>query len=174
MATSVARRQDTVNDDEGDPGRSRTPAGDAFSAFAIGVIRLSARLEAAGDVLARPAGQSSARWLVMAAVEDAPATVAQVARVLGLARQSVQRVADLLERDGLAAYDDNPGHRRARLLRLTSHGVDVLASIQAAQRQWANELGARIGERDLRRAAAIVERARSTLGGPSGSPRSKP
>jgi uncharacterized protein with von Willebrand factor type A (vWA) domain len=59
-------------------------------------------------------------------------------------------------------------------LRLTSHGVDVLASIQAAQRQWANELGARIGERDLRRAAAIVERARSTLGGPSGSPRSKP
>ncbi len=52
-------------------------------------------LTAAGDVLARPAGQTSARWQVLAAVEDAPATVADVARALGLARQSVQREADL-------------------------------------------------------------------------------
>jgi DNA-binding MarR family transcriptional regulator len=143
----------------------RTPAGDAFSYFAIGVIRLSAQLEAAGDALARPAGQSSARWLVLAAVEDEPTTVAQVARRLGLARQSVQRVADILEREGLAAYDENPGHRRARLLRLTARGRDVLRSIQAAQRQWADELGARLGERDLRKAATTLERARAALAG---------
>lgn len=33
-----------------------------------------------------------------------PKPVAEVARQLRLARQSLQRVADLLERDGLVAY----------------------------------------------------------------------
>ena len=36
-------------------------------------------------------------------VEDGEHTVAETARTLGLARQSVQRVADLLEADGLVA-----------------------------------------------------------------------
>jgi hypothetical protein len=36
-----------------------------------------------------------------------------------LARQGVQRLADVLVRDGLAVYEPNPAHRRAKLLRLT-------------------------------------------------------
>jgi DNA-binding MarR family transcriptional regulator len=168
MATTVSSRQHTVNRGQPADADARSASGDAFSAFAIAVIRLAAQLEADGDALARPVGQSSARWLVMAAVEETPATVAQVARLLGLARQSVQRVADLLERDGLAAYGDNPGHRRARLLRLTPRGREILSSIQAAQRRWANELGSMLGERDLRRAATTLERARSTLAGRDG------
>ena len=86
------------------------------------VFRLEGFLTAAGDALAAPAGQSSARWRVLAAVEDRPMTVAQIARAWSLARQSVQRIADLLVRDGLVAYEDNPEHRRAKLVRLTPAG----------------------------------------------------
>jgi DNA-binding MarR family transcriptional regulator len=120
-------------------------------------------LTAEGDALAKPAGQSTARWQVLAAVENGPATVAHVARVLGLARQSVQRVADLLEREGLAAYEANPEHQRAQLVHLTPRGRSVLATIQDAQRAWANELGAQYGEAPLRRATQVLERVLTGL-----------
>jgi DNA-binding MarR family transcriptional regulator len=129
----------------------------------VRVFQLDGLFSAAGDALARPAGQTSARWQVMAAIEDGPATVAQIARRLRLARQSVQRVADLLETDGIAAYEDNPGHRRAKLLRLTGKGAKALRTIQAGQRRWANALGAEIGERDLRQASKVLSRVLNTL-----------
>jgi DNA-binding MarR family transcriptional regulator len=141
---------------ESDPPR-RTPAGDAMSAFAIRVFLVHGRLVAAGDALARPAGQTSARWLVLAAVEDEPLTVAQVARRLHLARQSVQPVANLLVRGRFAAFHENPRDRRAQLLALTPAGRESLGAIQAAQREWADALGARIGARRLGRAVAILD-----------------
>jgi DNA-binding MarR family transcriptional regulator len=137
---------------------ARTPAGDAFSALVIRIIRLGGLLSAAGDELARPAGQTSARWLVLAAIEEQPATVARIARLLGLARQSVQRVADLLVEDGLSVFVDNPDHRRAKLLRLTPRGRRTLRTIQDAQRVWADDLGARMGAADLRRATKVLDR----------------
>ena len=142
---------------------SRTAAGDAFSILVIQAFQLNGLLTAAGDAIARPAGQTTARWQVLAAIESEPATVAQVARALGLARQSVQRTADLLVRDGLAAYEDNPAHRRAKLLRVSDSGRAALATIQEAQRRWADELGRAIGERDLRRASDVLDRTIAAL-----------
>jgi DNA-binding MarR family transcriptional regulator len=148
----------------------RTPAGDALSMLVIQVLRLSGLLTAAGDALAEPAGQTSARWQVLAGAEHAPMTVAQIARRLGLARQSVQRVSDLLEREGLVAYEDNPDDQRAQLLELTPRGRSALATIQKAQRAWADALGARIGEADLRRAGDVLERLWAALQEPSQTP----
>jgi DNA-binding MarR family transcriptional regulator len=150
MTENLAERQHAVNFGE------RTTAGDAFSELVVQVFRLNGALVAAGDALAKPAGQTSARWKVLAAIEDQPATVAQIARVFGLARQNVQRVADLLVEDGLAAYQDNPRHRRAKLLILTPSGRKVISRIQAAQREWANRLGAQVGENSLRTGVAAL------------------
>jgi DNA-binding MarR family transcriptional regulator len=137
---------------------TRTPAGDALSVLVVQVFRLHGLLTAAGDALARPAGQTSARWQVLAAVEKAPRPVAGIARALALTRQSVQRVADLLVEEGLAAYGDNPEHLRAKLVRLTPRGRAALTTIQDAQRAWADSLAAAIGEPDLRRTSAVLER----------------
>ncbi|HET7030151.1 MAG TPA: MarR family transcriptional regulator [Candidatus Limnocylindrales bacterium] len=135
----------------------RTPAGDAFSALVARVFRLNGLLAAAGDALSRPAGQSSARWQVLAILEGEPATVASIARVLGLARQSVQRIADILEGEGLIRYVENPRHRRARLAQLSAEGRIVLAAIQAAQRPWADRVGGAVGAPSLRRATATLD-----------------
>jgi DNA-binding MarR family transcriptional regulator len=174
----VPDRQHAVNIRATDPGGSeggtghestlawrppRTPAGDAFSGLAFRVLRLAGILEAAGDALARPAGQSTARWQVLAAVEGQPASVAGIARALGLARQSVQRVADALEAGGLVGYEDNPRHRRARLVRLTPEGRVVLAAIQAAQAPWADGLGARVGTEKLDRANRVLDQVLAAL-----------
>lgn len=167
MATSVPKRQHPVNiataSGSARKAVSRTPAGDAFSGLVVQVFRLNGLLTAAGDEMARPAGQTSARWQVLAAADHAPMTVAQIARALNLARQSVQRVADLLVGDGLATYMENPGHRRAKLVALTPAGRKALRSIQAAQRVWADEIGAQVGEADLVQANATLDRALRAL-----------
>jgi DNA-binding MarR family transcriptional regulator len=100
---------------------------------------------------------------VLAAVEREPMTVAQIARAWSLARQSVQRVADLLERDGLVSYEANPAHRRASLLQLTPEGRTALRRIQAAQREWADHAGREIGLDDLTTANRILARVLEAL-----------
>src|SRR5436853_538967 len=122
--------------------KKRTPDGDAFAALSIAVLRFSAHLQAEGDALAKPAGQTSARWQVLAAADHAPMSVADAARALGLARQGVQRIADLLEGEGLIAYRANPVHQRAKLMELTEAGKRALADISGRQAVWANEHGA--------------------------------
>ena len=162
MEPSVAARQHVVNAEAGPP--SRTPAGDAFTALLGQVIGLTRRFTTAGEALAKPAGQTLARWLVLETVQDAPATVAQIARTLQLARQGVQRLADLLVRDGLAAYENNPAHRRAKLLRITPPGRTALRTIQTAQAAWADTLGAKIGEAELRQASILLDQVLQAVG----------
>ncbi|HZD38391.1 MAG TPA: MarR family winged helix-turn-helix transcriptional regulator [Actinomycetes bacterium] len=142
-----------------------TPAGDAFTRLLMRVVRLVHDFTAAGEALARPAGQTLARWLVLEEVQREPATVAEIARRLGLARQSVQRVADVLERDGDAAYQENPAHRRAKLLRITPAGLAALRAIQTTQRAWSDALGREVGEAELRAAGAVLDQVLVALRG---------
>jgi DNA-binding MarR family transcriptional regulator len=83
-------------------------------------------------------------------------SVADAARTLGLARQGVQRIADLLEAEGLIAYRDNPAHQRAKLMTLTARGNAVLDEITARQAVWANALGAEMGEERLQQATTLI------------------
>lgn len=153
--STVSERQRAVN---------RTAAGEAFSSLAIQVLTLGAALQAAGDALARPVGQSTARWQVLAAVEDKPASVATVARLLRLTRQSVQRIADLLVAEGLARYETNPAHARSKLLALTPHGRTVLHAIQVAQASWANHIAAGLSPHRLRDAQQVLAEIQHRLG----------
>lgn len=136
----------------------RSPAGDALSALINQVMRLQGLLTASSEILAACAGQTSARWRVLLVIEETPATVAEIARALGLSRQAVQRVADLLEKSGEAAYLANPAHQRAKLLRLTPHGRETLDQIKIYEEPWSNNVAAQIGEEALRRATQTLGR----------------
>jgi DNA-binding MarR family transcriptional regulator len=142
---------------------SHTAPGEVLTALIIPIIQLNAHFGRAGEAIAGTAGQTLARWLVLEAVATAPATVAQVGRGLGLTRQSVQRIADLLARDGLTAYAENPAHERSKLVRLTPRGQRALRTIQAAQRVWSNRVGAEVGEADLRHMDRVVDRLTKAL-----------
>ncbi|MBY5347339.1 MarR family winged helix-turn-helix transcriptional regulator [Rhizobium leguminosarum] len=139
--------------------------GNAFSAFAITALRLAGHLTSAGDRLAKPAGQTSARWQVLAAARRGGMSVAQIARALGLARQGVQRLADVLESEGLIAYSDNPQHQRAKLVRLTAEGAARLGVIDVAQAGWADELGAAFTSAELDATRAVMARVMEMLEG---------
>ena len=159
MAERIQKRHHVVN-----PVRPpRTQAGEAFTDLVLEVAWLGGIFTSIGEALARLGDQTLARWVILDAIEDRPSTVAQIARRRGIARQAVQRVADLLVRDGLAAYEPNPRHRRAKLLRPTERGQEVLRTISVAQKEWADAIGAEIGVAKLRKATALVSEVRRTV-----------
>ncbi|RRS02212.1 MarR family transcriptional regulator [Glycomyces terrestris] len=129
----------------------------------IEVFRANGALLAAGDDLARPAGLTSARWQVLGVIDGEPRTVAEAARTMGLRRQSVQQTADSLVADGLAAYRDNPRHRRAKLLAATPAGLRALADVERRHAAWADALAARLSPADIAAATAALQHLATAL-----------
>ncbi len=74
-------------------------------------------------------GQSMARWQVLNTASSGEWTVPDIARRLGLTRQSVQRVAHALVEDDLASFARNPDRRNSPYLQLTLLGSQTWASI---------------------------------------------
>jgi DNA-binding MarR family transcriptional regulator len=112
------------------------PASNPQSALPIiiaDIYELAGRLRNCGEAIARTVGQTQARWQVMsAAASDRPYTVPQIARVLGVTRQNVQRIADLLAAEGAAEYCDNPDHRASPHFVLTRRGQAALERLTKA------------------------------------------
>lgn len=122
--------------------------------LALTTFRLNGQILALADELARPAGLTAARWQVLGAVLSEPLPVAGIAREMGMARQSVQRIADILVESGLAMYSKNPSHRRAQLLSPTTEGLAAARRINPAHAQAAAQLVAALG---TDRATEIVQ-----------------
>jgi DNA-binding MarR family transcriptional regulator len=133
------------------------------SDLAIEVFRANGALLAAGDALAAPAGLTSARWQVLGVIDHGPLTVADIARTMGLRRQSVQQTADALAADGLAAFHDNPRHRRAKLLEPTIAGREALAEVERAHAEWADRLASALEGAQIATATAVLRALTSAL-----------
>ncbi|MFF0276107.1 MarR family winged helix-turn-helix transcriptional regulator [Streptomyces sp. NPDC004330] len=121
---------------------------DALSRTALGVFRLNGQFLAVSEKLAEPAGLTAAWWQVLGAVLPQPLPVAGIARTMGITRQSVQRIADLLVREGLASYEPNPAHRRAKLLAPSEAGRAAIARIDPGHAELAAALVRELGGQD--------------------------
>ena len=141
----------------------RTPAGDALTELVLKTFRLNGLFLQVAESIARPVGLTAAWWQVLGAVLEGPLTVAGIAREMGLARQSVQRIADLLAERRLVEYRPNPAHRRASLVAPTAAGWAAVESLGAAQHTWANRVGDEVGEHELRQALSVVDRVTAAL-----------
>ena len=138
------------------PGR--TPEGDALTALVLPVFALNGELLEAAAVITAPHELTPARWQVLGAVLEEPLPVAEIARRVGLTRQSVQRVANDVVAQDWAHWQPNPGRRGQNLLVLTDKGRRAIAALTAEQHAWADTVGAAIGEDELRRTLAGVRR----------------
>ena len=124
--------------------------------LAISVFKVNGRLIEIGNHLVRDVGLTAAWWQVLGALgySPVPLPVASIARNMGLTRQSVQRVVDLLAERGLVRFEENPHHRRAQLVVLTDAGRDALAGAEAAEAPMNRLIHERIGGERI--AAAIT------------------
>ena len=114
------------------------------SRFALAVFWVNGLLMNNGEKLTKPLGQSSARWQVLGRASFAPQTVAQMARDMGLSRQSVQRIVNVLKSDGLVRLEEIPTDKRTSVVTLTDAGQKVLAAIYARSSQWTERILSRI------------------------------
>jgi len=103
---------------------SRTPKGKAATKLILSTFRANGLLLDAGDLLSADEGLTSARWQVLGAIAVAgrPLTVPQIARRMGLTRQSVHATVNRLVHDGFLELLPNADHRRSPLVRLTTSG----------------------------------------------------
>lgn len=128
-----------------------------FSAAAITSFRLNGQFLAVAEGLAKPAGLTASWWQVLGAVLHEPLPVSGIAREMGITRQSVQRIADLLVDKGLAEYRDNPAHRRAKLVAVTAEGLAAVRRISPQHAVLAKRLAETMGIDELQRAVAALQ-----------------
>jgi len=138
--------------------RIRTAEGDAATTVVLEIFRVNGLLLADGNRLAVAEGLTAARWQVLGAVALAgrPLTVPQIARRMGLTRQTVQESVNRLLAEALVEARDNLDHRRSPLIGLTALGSQKFTAVDKRQARWINELAAGLQTTDLAAAARLL------------------
>lgn len=134
--------------------------GRIFTEIVLEVFKLDGLLVAEGDELIRNLGITSARWKVLGALaySDGPMTVPQIALAMGQSRQSVQRLTDAMAEQGILEYRDNPFHKKARLVALSSRGSDLYEQADQKQIPWANTISEEISAADLQITLSVLRK----------------
>ena len=129
-------------------------------------FRLNSRLQTTADRMARDVGLTGTRWQMLNAVAQAtrPATISDIARWMGLARQSVQQVANALAKGDLIAYQSNPKHQRAPLVVVTKKAAKLLEQLDEQRFAWARTVAATLPATDIKVASDILRAVREQLG----------
>lgn len=137
----------------------RTPTGEAATRLILSTFRANGLLLGAGDLLSGDEGLTSARWQVLGAIAltDRPLTVPQIARRMGLTRQSVHATVKRLVRDSFLELARNADHRRSQLVRLTRSGKAKYEAIDVQQAAWVNQLARGIGRADIESAQRVLD-----------------
>ncbi len=122
------------------------------------LIKVAKQLTADLDV-------TGAQWGVLGALgeDDAPRSIAEAARRMGLTRQSVQRVADTLAEHGLVEYLPNPADGRAKLATVTDTGRALLTELEARQLDWANRAAGDLSQENIEEAMRLVKHIRERI-----------
>jgi DNA-binding MarR family transcriptional regulator len=143
--------------------KDNRPSHDALNDFVLSVFRLNGFFLHAADRLTAGSGLTTARWQVLGAVLHEPLTVSSVARNMGLARQSVQRVADALVAEGLCEFLPNPAHRRAKLLTSTDRGLKSIQHLRPRVMAWSKRVRKLVDDEALTAATVAVQNLLSAL-----------
>lgn len=104
---------------------------DEYRLLIAEVYELAGASRRGSERIARRHGLTAARWHVMSVVSDQSFSVSAIARRLGLARQSVQRVVDDLASTGHVTFAPDPLDRRAPQVSLTPVGKNSTAQLFA-------------------------------------------
>lgn len=136
----------------------QSESGALLTEMVLTTFRLNARVLEAAQRLAAAGDLTAAWWQVLGGVLDQPRTVAQVSRRMGVSRQGVLRVADLLVKRGLAEYRTNPAHRRAQLLACTEAGYWAIRQISVVTHPWSDRVGGQVGAAELGSALDAMKR----------------
>lgn len=120
------------------------------------LLEAAGALRRHGDEQASRVGQTQARWQVLSVLSDTPLTVPAAARRLGVTRQAVQRVVDVLRGEGLLRPEPNPAHASSPLFSLTPTGRRVLSALADENEPWNRRAATELRSADVRTANEVL------------------
>ena len=134
----------------------------------IQVFQLNGRLVDIGNRLVADIGLTAAWWQVLGALGYSPVSlpVSHIARNMGLSRQAVQRVVDLLAERAMVRFETNPHHQRAKLVVLTNQGRAALIAAEGCERPLNELVAGKIGRERIATAVALLAEMEALLAGP--------
>ena len=89
-------------------------------------------------------------------LDRGPMTVPQIARDVGVTRQSVQVLVDAGTARGLVELTDNPQHRRSRFVTVTEHGRRTFADVHRREIANLDRVTADLDPDELARCAHVL------------------
>lgn len=124
----------------------------------VEVFRLNGLLLSTADKLVAKFGLTGARWQVLGAIaqNEAPESTARLARNMGLTRQSVQRIVNEMVAEGMLSLEENPHHKRSKLVLMTPKGTKAFEQAIALQQPWVKALSEGISKKRLKEAREVL------------------
>lgn len=142
----------------------RTEAGQAIEALIIEIVATFFLLRAEGMRIGVVSPSGEGYWSVLRLLKmKGPQTVPQLARYRYVPRQSVQRLANEMLKDGVIELVKNPAHKRSKLLQLTPAGEAVFQEMSDRVAKLAETLATHQDATQLQNAADVVQRLHARL-----------
>ncbi|MBI9111555.1 MarR family winged helix-turn-helix transcriptional regulator [Maridesulfovibrio ferrireducens] len=95
------------------------------------IFNLQSTLSEVVDEVHEKAGMRTSQVrLANTLLELGQATVPDIAYAMKISRQFVQTAINELEKQNMIEFQENPRHKRSKLLKLTEHGRDVLNQVR--------------------------------------------
>jgi len=144
---------------------NQSQKGLTFSEIVLEVFKLGGFLISKGDQMGMEYGVTSARWKILGAIFLAgePQTVPQIARRMGLTRQAVQRLVNVMQKDDLLLFRKNPDHKRAKLIDLSDIGKEIFLKLDEKQSRQATTDSSGISQAELETALSVLKRMSDTI-----------
>ncbi|NUO40682.1 MAG: MarR family transcriptional regulator [Streptomyces sp.] len=86
-----------------------------------------------------------------------PMTVPQMARIMALTRQFVQRMVNDAAAGGWVEVTPNPAHQRSSLIRITAGGEAVIDAILAREHALNRQVGGELTDAELRACRRVLK-----------------
>ena len=134
--------------------------GRLFTQLTLSVFKLSGLLSSEGDEITNEFGLTSSRWKILGAthLSESAVTVPQIARTMGQSRQAVQRLVDVMTKDGLLTLEDNPNHKRAKYVKLTQKGEETYHQLYEKHIPWAQMCADGLSLNELKTALEVINK----------------
>ncbi|MBK4727119.1 MULTISPECIES: MarR family winged helix-turn-helix transcriptional regulator [Erwiniaceae] len=134
-----------------------------LSTLALTTFALNGLFLTVAEQLTAPVGITATRWQVIGAVLKEPLTQSEIARRMGITRQSVRRTSLQLVAEGMLYFTSNPSSRKAMLLHPTEKGYAVVNKISPQHAAFAKQLEDRIGKDKMAEIIDAMTGLRNTL-----------
>jgi len=145
-------------------------ATEALALLVADVYEVAGALRRSGEELAGAVEQSQARWQLLSVVSEGDWTVPAIARRLGVSRQAVQRVADVLAAEGHLRFVVNPAHRRSPHVVPTRSGRAALSRITASSEGWRTRVADGLSATEIAQARTVLRKVLARVHAVSNEP----